>query len=285
MKRITALLLSFLLILGTISATAEEWTCPKCGNTVTGSFCPKCGKKKPVDAVLTAAPETTNPLLSEPIITAGTGSDTLLIGEEILWDCPECGRTGNKGNFCGGCGSPYTEETPLPSPTPTPKPTPTPTPKPTASPTPSPTPVTLSRNQKCPVQPTIYCKPRYFDTKKQKAFNMSGRLSAKQINNASSDRQYGLYFKFTPPRNSTGYEIRRFDLVFSDKNDNILYQEGFDTSMTCQANYYWYWDFFPLEGLYTKMRSLYGEVVSGHYILDIYFNGLWAGKADVIINK
>ncbi len=26
--------------------------------------------------------------------------------EQITWDCPECGRKGNTGNFCGGCGSP-----------------------------------------------------------------------------------------------------------------------------------------------------------------------------------
>ena len=27
-------------------------------------------------------------------------------GESDTWDCPECGRTGNTGNFCGGCAYP-----------------------------------------------------------------------------------------------------------------------------------------------------------------------------------
>ncbi len=26
--------------------------------------------------------------------------------EQVTWDCPECGRTGNTGNFCGNCGNP-----------------------------------------------------------------------------------------------------------------------------------------------------------------------------------
>ena len=25
-------------------------------------------------------------------------------GESITWDCPNCGRTGNTGTFCGSCG-------------------------------------------------------------------------------------------------------------------------------------------------------------------------------------
>ncbi len=27
-------------------------------------------------------------------------------GEQTTWDCPECGRTGNKGNYCGSCAHP-----------------------------------------------------------------------------------------------------------------------------------------------------------------------------------
>ena len=31
----------------------------------------------------------------------------MALGEEVtLWDCPACGRTGNAGNFCGGCAHP-----------------------------------------------------------------------------------------------------------------------------------------------------------------------------------
>ena len=28
------------------------------------------------------------------------------LGEQAPWDCPECGRKGNTGNYCGGCGYP-----------------------------------------------------------------------------------------------------------------------------------------------------------------------------------
>ncbi len=44
--------------------------------------------------------------------------------EEQSWDCPNCGRKGNIGNFCGSCAQP--KPTPAPSPTDTPKPEPTP---------------------------------------------------------------------------------------------------------------------------------------------------------------
>ncbi|MDO4414302.1 MAG: SPFH domain-containing protein [Erysipelotrichaceae bacterium] len=53
-------------------APAEgSWTCPKCGKSSTGNFCPNCGTAKPVDA---------------------------------KWICPKCGRE-NDGNFCANCGT------------------------------------------------------------------------------------------------------------------------------------------------------------------------------------
>ena len=38
------------------------------------------------------------------------------VAEQFTWDCPECGRTGNTGKFCGSCAhpSPKPEETPEP---------------------------------------------------------------------------------------------------------------------------------------------------------------------------
>lgn len=36
--------------------------------------------------------------------TSDGGENSL--GETTVWNCPECGRTGNTGNFCGGCGYP-----------------------------------------------------------------------------------------------------------------------------------------------------------------------------------
>ena len=143
----------------------------------------------------------------------------------------------------------------------------------------------LSPNLKCPVQPAIYTKPRSYDTAAAKANNMAKGLSAKQINSASPGRHFGLYFKFTPARSATGYVIRRIDFVISDTNGQILNVYGIDTTVTCQGGYYWYWDFFPLDELYDALRGINGEVVPGKFVLDLYFNSLWAGRTTVSIGK
>ena len=61
---------------------ADAWTCPGCGRTVSGKFCPECGTKKP-----------------EPVVTTG-------------WVCPSCGTT-NKGKFCAECGAKKPEGAPV----------------------------------------------------------------------------------------------------------------------------------------------------------------------------
>ena len=58
---------------------ADTWTCPTCGKTATGKFCPECGTKKP------EAP-------------AG-------------WTCPTCGKV-NTGKFCSECGTKKPEAAP-----------------------------------------------------------------------------------------------------------------------------------------------------------------------------
>ena len=142
----------------------------------------------------------------------------------------------------------------------------------------------LSPDNKCPAQPQIYCSPRCKNLDNNQAFDTNS-LSAKQIN-SSSNRSYGLYFKFTPSVKDNGYQINRIDVVVSDaKKNTVLYVDGFDTDMRCQRGYYWAWNFFSLEGLYDKMRETDGQVVAGQYRMDIYFNQLWAGKTSFRIQK
>ena len=47
MKRLIALLLAALMLLGISSALADTWTCPKCGRMNDGMFCPDCGTANP----------------------------------------------------------------------------------------------------------------------------------------------------------------------------------------------------------------------------------------------
>ena len=143
----------------------------------------------------------------------------------------------------------------------------------------------LNPNNKCPQTPTVYCSPRYKDADKDSAYELRRGLSASQINNGTSDRSYGLYFKFTPRGRNQSYYISRIDFTIHDKKGNLLYVDGFDTSMQCQSGYYWYWNFFPLDGLYDNMRILDGSVTAGSYTMNIYFNKLWAGKTNFTIKK
>ena len=49
MKKLTAILLCVLMLMGmtTAFADAESWICPECGKESDGNFCPYCGAKKP----------------------------------------------------------------------------------------------------------------------------------------------------------------------------------------------------------------------------------------------
>ena len=64
MKRLTALLLVAVMLLGIGSALADTWTCPSCGRTGNdGNFCPDCGTAKPDEPAGEPAVE---PVATEP---------------------------------------------------------------------------------------------------------------------------------------------------------------------------------------------------------------------------
>ena len=267
-----------LVLLGSsaVALSADTWKCEACGQTGnTAKFCTNCGQPKPLD----------NP-----------------------WDCSGCGRTGNTDNYCGNCGrprpviateipkatnTPKPTNTPTPKPTNTPKLTNTPTPKPTSTPKPTNTPkptatptpkTTLSPENKCPVQPTIYCNPRQWSRSSDIASDLKA-LSAKNIKKYQGTLDYGLYFKFTPKAKDDGYVIKRFDVIITGPDGTVEYENGFFDFMECKKNYYWYWKFFSLQDMFDKHIRQYGDVKTGTYRMDIYFNELWAGKTSFRVEK
>ncbi len=77
----------------------NSWTCPKCGKTATGNFCPECGEKKPAPAGEWVCPKCGK---------SNSGKFCSECGEkkpapEGEWTCPKCGNV-NTGKFCAECG-------------------------------------------------------------------------------------------------------------------------------------------------------------------------------------
>ena len=184
-----------------------------------------------------------------------------------IWYCPNCGRK-NDSNFCPNDGVKKPEDLDV-----------------TRKITPVQTDTSseldlggLSPSNKCIVRPMIYSARRYKDSNKETAYNLKGDFSATTIKNQLGTRQYGLYFKFTPSGKDNGYDIYRFDVVINDPTGEAVYTEGFDTEMTCQAGYYWYWNFFSLDACFRYILDTKGKIRQGYYDMDIYFNRQWAGE-------
>ena len=295
LKRILSILCCLALLApAALAQDAGAWDCPECGQAGnTGNFCINCGRAKPQDG----------PWDCPDCGQAGnTGNFCINCGKprpvDNHWTCPNCAHADNTGNFCGNCGAPKpgsavrqvaATPTPRPTATPTPKPTATPTPRPTATPTPRPTATptpkaTLSPDNKCPVQPTIYCSPRQKSISSGKISDLK-QLSAGSIKKYQGSLDYGLYFKFTPKAKDDGYVILRFDYVITGPDGTVEVEEGFNDYMECRKNYYWYWQFFTLQNIFDRQIRQSGSVTTGTYRMDIYFNGLWAGKQNFTVKK
>ena len=265
----------------------DHWDCPACGQTGNaGNFCTNCGQPKPQEDHWDC------PACGQ---TGNTGNFCTNCGRpksgDDRWDCAACGQTGNTGNFCSNCGvtkpgsagvkQTKKAETVTATPKPTDTPRPTDTPKPTATATPK---TTLSPENKCSVQPTIYCSPRQKSLTSDIVSDLKS-LSAKNIKKYQGSLDYGLYFKFTPKAKDDGYLILRFDVVITGPDGTVEYEDGFFDTMECKKNYYWYWKFFSLQDVFDSHIRQYGSVKTGTYRMDIYFNGLWAGKTTFRVEK
>ncbi len=85
------------------AAPADSWTCPTCGKTATGKFCPECGTKKP-------EPKPADSWTCPTCGKTATGKFCPECGTKKPaetadgWTCPTCGTT-NKGKFCSDCGT------------------------------------------------------------------------------------------------------------------------------------------------------------------------------------
>lgn len=91
------------------AAPADEWTCPGCGKTVSGKFCPECGAKKPV-------PQTADSWVCPQCGSQARGKFCPECGakkpeDSGRWTC-SCG-TENSGNFCSNCGAKKPEGKPI----------------------------------------------------------------------------------------------------------------------------------------------------------------------------
>lgn len=251
---------------GTQKGTIPSWFCENCGikNPAENVFCENCGKAK--ESVSQSEPQMSVKGTPAP---SPSRLPVVMITPRVT-DTPS--------------------PSPIPSPTPTPKPTSTPTPKSTPTPTPKPTPTptpkaTLSPNNKCPVQPIIYSNPRALNLSTDKAYDLNKKLSASTIEKDLGTREYGLYFKFTPGGKDNGYVITRFDVIITGPDHTIVHKEGFNDYMECRRGYYWFWDFFSLQEMFEKQLKEKGSIQTGNYTMDVYFNGLWAGKTAFLINK
>ena len=82
-------------------APKDSWTCPSCGATVTGKFCPECGAKKPEEKKVDTwkCPKCGYEATGKFCPECGSKKPEAVDG----WVCPECGKV-NKGKFCAECG-------------------------------------------------------------------------------------------------------------------------------------------------------------------------------------
>ena len=81
---------------------ADSWTCPQCGKTATGKFCPECGAKKPEPKPADGwvCPQCGKTVTGKFCPECGTKKPEEAAG----WTCTKCGAV-NKGKFCAECGA------------------------------------------------------------------------------------------------------------------------------------------------------------------------------------
>ena len=152
--------------------------------------------------------------------------------------------------------------------------------------------VRLSRQNKCSIQPQLYCCTRYKDKGQEFGHDISelglgDSFSANTIQRQLDigKKNYGIYFKITPSWADDGFEINRLDFVFIDPKGNPVYSLGFDTDIVCQDGYFISWNFINLMEMFREQVREKGSVTRGKYVLDVYFNEKWAGDTYFKVGK
>lgn len=150
----------------------------------------------------------------------------------------------------------------------------------------------LSHDEKCVVQPQLYCCARFKDKGQEFGHDISelgqgDAFSAKAIQRQLEigKKDYGIYFKITPSWEDDGYVIHETTLTFIDPKGNMVFSIIFDYEITLSNGYFVSWNFLNLMDMFGEQLKENGSIVTGKYYLDVYFNGKWAGSTFFMVGR
>ncbi len=143
----------------------------------------------------------------------------------------------------------------------------------------------LSHETLCYIRPTFYSNRRSRKIGQETVRDIDGDFSAQSIKNAQGFLEYGLFIKFTPGVVDDDYQIFKMDVVLYAPSGKIVEIESYDQEMTCKAGIPWCWEFYSLDSVFEKMIYDQGEVMTGTYTMDIYFNNGYAGYTQFRVQK
>ena len=144
----------------------------------------------------------------------------------------------------------------------------------------------LTAETKCKIRPSVWWSPKYKDTSSKIINNVQIKKDDLKVFKASTiqeylqsgTRDYGIFLRFTPGGIDDGFEIHQFHLVISDPENNKIAALRSDLEVTCQKNVEIKWDFVNLMEIFRDLMTQKGEIPTGIYTMDIYFNQQWTNN-------